>query len=106
MKMNKLLIQFLNPPDVEDFEHKWSEGFVPLAERMPGLKRVSVSRIYGGPAGEVNLHLVHEFFFENAQSLRHAMSSPEGQRAGQALLDFASEYVTICFAEHLEEDRN
>jgi uncharacterized protein (TIGR02118 family) len=104
--MNKLLIQFTNPPDVEDFETKWSERFVPFAERMPGLKRVSVSRIYGGPAGEVNLHLVHEFFFENAQSVHDAMASPEGQLAGQELLAFAAGYVTICFAEHLEEDRD
>jgi uncharacterized protein (TIGR02118 family) len=104
--VNKLLIQFTTPPDVEAFERNWSERFVSSAEKMPGLKRVSVSRVYGGPAGEVNLHLVHEFFFENAQSLRDAMASPEGQLAGQELLAFAAEYVTICFAEHLEEDRD
>jgi uncharacterized protein (TIGR02118 family) len=104
--MNKLLIQFTTPPDVEIFEQNWSERFVPSAEKMPGLKRVSVSRVYGGPAGDVNLHLVHEFFFENAQSLRDAMASPEGQSAGQELLAFAADYVKICFAEHLEEDRD
>jgi uncharacterized protein (TIGR02118 family) len=103
--MNKLVIQFAYPPDVEDFEIKWSERFVPVAEKMPGVKRVSISRIYGGPAGEVDLHLVHEFYFEDAKSLRHAMASPEGQRAGQELLAFAADYVTIFFAEHLEEAR-
>jgi len=103
--VNKLMVQFKNPPDVENFEKKWSESFVPFAEKMPGLKRVSVSRIYGGPAGEVNLHLVHEFFFEDAQSVHDAMASPEGQRAGQELLAFAADYVMICFAQHLEEER-
>lgn len=103
--MNKIMIQFHIPPDIMDFEKSWSERFVPLAEKMPGLKRVSVTRVYGGPAGDVNLHLVHEFFFEDAKAVREAMASSEGQEAGQALLAFAADYVTICFAEHLEEDR-
>ena len=99
------MILFQNPPDVENFEKNWSERFVPFAEKMPGLKRVSVSRVYGGPAGEVDLHLVHEFFFKDAQSVQYAMASPEGQLAGQELLAFAAEYVTICFSQHLEEER-
>jgi uncharacterized protein (TIGR02118 family) len=103
--MNKLLVIFRSPPDVEAFERNWSERFVSKAERMPGLKRVSVTRIYGGPAGEVDYHLIHEFFFKDAQALREAMVSLEGQQAGQELLSFAAEYVSICFGEHLEEDR-
>ena len=103
--MNKLMLMFANPPDVEAFERAWSERFVPSAEKMPGIKRVSVSRISGGPSGEVDIHLVHEFYFEDAQSLREAMASPEGQVAGQELLAFAAEYVTICFAQHMEEVR-
>jgi uncharacterized protein (TIGR02118 family) len=104
--MNELLVIFHSPPDVREFERNWSERFVSKAEKMPGLKRVSVTRIYGGPAGEVNIHLIHEFFFEDAQTLREAMASPEGQEAGRELLSFAADYVTICFGEHLEEDRS
>lgn len=104
--MNELLVIFHSPPDVGEFERNWSDRFVSKAERMPGLKRVSVTRIYGGPAGEVNIHLIHEFFFEDAQALREAMASPEGKEAGQELLSFAADYVTICFGEHLEEDRS
>jgi uncharacterized protein (TIGR02118 family) len=103
--MNELLVIFQSPPDVSEFEQNWSERFVSKAEKMPGLKRVSVTRIYGGPAGEVNIHLIHEFFFKDAQAVREAMTSPEGQEAGQELLSFAADYVTICFGEHLEEDR-
>ncbi|NIM94564.1 MAG: EthD family reductase [Anaerolineales bacterium] len=103
--MHKLVIMFRNPTDVLEMETKWSEAFVPVAEKMPGLKRVSVTRVIGGPMGNVDLHLIHEFYFEDVESLRMAMSSPEGQSAGQALMSFASEYATLYFAEHLEEDR-
>jgi uncharacterized protein (TIGR02118 family) len=103
--MNKLMVIFNIPPNIMEFERNWSERFVSKAEKMPGLKRVSVTRVYGGPSGEVNIHLVHEFYFDDAQSIRNAMVSPEGQDAGQELLSFAADYVTICFGEHLEEDR-
>jgi hypothetical protein len=33
------------------------------------------------------------------------MASSAGQAAGQALMSFAAQKVTLCFAEHLEEDR-
>jgi uncharacterized protein (TIGR02118 family) len=104
--MNKLMVIFHTPPNIMEFEENWSERFVSKAEKMPDLKGVSVTRVYGGPAGEVNIHLIHEFYFEDAQSIRRAMVSPEGQEAGQELLSFAVDYVTICFGEHLEEARS
>jgi hypothetical protein len=49
--------------------------------------------------------MIHEFYFEDEDSLRQAMLSEEGQLTGQALLTFAADIVTIVFAEHLEEAR-
>jgi len=105
-RMYKLLIHFHHPPDVTAFETHWSEQFVPLVEKMPGIRRVAVSRVYGGPGEETDLHLVHEFFFSSKDALRQAMISPEGQAAGEALMTFAAGYVSLNFAEHLEESRS
>ena len=102
--MHKLMLLFRQPTDVVEFETRWSHSFVRAAERMPGLRRVALSRIIGGPFGEVDLHLVHEFYFDDAQAMRDAMASQEGQDAGKALMSFAAEEVTLCFAEHLEDD--
>ncbi len=99
------MLIFRRPADVTGFETRWSEEFVPKAEKMPGLRRVAVSRVYGGAAGEVDVLLVHEFCFDDAQALRQAMTSPEGQAAGRALMGFAANQVTLCFAEHMEESR-
>ncbi len=103
--MHKLIVLFRAPKDPPEFERRWSEAFLPPAEQMPGLRRIVVSRIHGGPGGPVDLHLLHEFFFDDEPALRAAMASPAGQQAGQALMAFAADQVTLCFAEHLEEER-
>lgn len=103
--MHKLMILFRRSADFLDVETRWSNEFVKRAEAMPGLRRVSVSRVVGGPAGEVDLHMVHEFYYDDLHSLQQALSSPEGQVAGKALMSFAAENVTLCFAEHMEEAR-
>lgn len=102
--MHKLMILFRQPEDVVEFDTRWSQEFVRIAEKMPGLRRVAVSRISGGPSGEVDLHLIHEFYFDHAQAAREAMVSPEGQAAGRALMSFAADVATLCFADHLEDD--
>ncbi|MES0338477.1 MAG: EthD family reductase [Anaerolineales bacterium] len=103
--MHKLMILFGRSGDYLDMETRWSNEFVKQAETMPGLRRVSVSRVAGGPSGEVDLHMVHEFYFDDLQALQRALASPEGQIAGKALMSFAAEHVTLCFAEHMEEAR-
>ncbi len=103
--MHKLMILFRRSADTLDVETRWSNEFVMRAEAMPGLRRVSVSRVVGGPAGDVDLHMVHEFYFDDLSALQQALSSPEGQVAGKALMSFAAENVTLCFAEHMEEAR-
>jgi uncharacterized protein (TIGR02118 family) len=99
------MIYFRRPTDPTTLERRWSEEFVPLAEKMPGIRRVTVSRVVGAPGEGCDLHLVHEFFFRDKEALTRAMLSPEGQAAGRALMSFAGEHATLCFAEHLEEDR-
>ncbi|OGO10912.1 MAG: hypothetical protein A2Z66_14650 [Chloroflexi bacterium RBG_13_66_10] len=103
--MHKLMLLFRHPASIEGFETAWSHSFVPAAEQMPGIRRVTVSRPLESLSGPSDLYLVHEFFFDNLPLAREAMTSPAGQAAGRALMSFAAENVSLCFAEHLEEDR-
>jgi uncharacterized protein (TIGR02118 family) len=103
--MHKLMLLFRPPPDIDAFESAWSHSFVPAAERMPGIRRVAVSRPLEAVGGSLDLYLVHEFFFDDLPAAREAMASSNGQAAGRALMGFASGAVSLCFAEHLEEDR-
>jgi uncharacterized protein (TIGR02118 family) len=102
--MHKLMLIFRRQGDTIKLEERWSHEFVPLADQMPGLRRIAVSRIKERPDGLIDLHMVHELFFDDLEGLRSAMASPEGQAAGRALMSFASERVSLYFAEHLEDD--
>ncbi len=102
--MHKLMVLICRPEDPAGFEERWSREFVPQAERMPGLRRVSLTRVTRVLSGRSDLHLVHEFYFDDLESVRSAMASPDGQKAGQALMEFAAAEATLCFAEHLEMD--
>ena len=99
----KLIIQFRQPPDPAEFERRWSEEFVSLAERLPGLQRVVVSHTHGGPAGPVDIYLIHELHFVSQAELTAALSSPEGVAAGQCLVHLAGRLATLLFAEHMED---
>ncbi len=103
--MHKLMVLFHHPSSIEGFETAWSGAFVPAAEQMPGIRRIAVSRPLESLAGASDFYLLHEFFFDSLASARQAMASAAGQTAGRALMRFAADKVTLCFAEHLEEDR-
>ena len=72
MTVHKLVILF-NQPLPADFEQRWSEQFVPLAEKLPGLRRVVVSHTQGGPAGPVDVYLLQELHFDSLEALKAAM---------------------------------
>lgn len=101
--MYKLIILFQHPADLADFQRRWSEDFVPLVEKLPGIRRVVVSHIDGGPVGEAPYHLLHEVHFDNKAALTAALASPAGVRAGQCLMGFAAPTATLMFAEHMED---
>jgi uncharacterized protein (TIGR02118 family) len=99
----KLVILFAQPPDPAAFDRRWSEEFVPLAEALPGLRRVVVSHTRGGPAGAVAVHLIHELHFDDMAALTAAMASPPGVAAGQCLVRLAGGSAQLLFAEHMED---
>lgn len=99
----KLVILFRQPAHLAEFEQRWSEEFVPLAERLPGLQRVVVSHTRGGPAGPVEYCLIHELHFSGYEALAEALTSPAGVAAGQKLVQLAGSSATLLFAEHMED---
>lgn len=105
MNSYKLIILFKSPLS-PDFEQRWSEDFVPLAEKLPGLRRVVVSHTHGGPAGAVEVYLLHELHFDSLEAVKAAMLAPAGLTAGQALVKLAGKQATLMFAEHMEDTPN
>jgi len=85
------------------FQSGWQK-FLGLAEKMPGLRRETVSRVervlFGKSEG--GYVLLHELLFDSKEALEAAMQSPEGQAAGTFLQSFTGGRVMLLLAEHME----
>src|SRR5574341_597815 len=101
--MYKLTILFRTPPDIANFEHDWAHTFIPFAEAMPGILRVEVSNVDGGPDGPSEFYKIHELYFESREAMDKAMNSEKGTRAGYARNTFARGLFTITFSDVLED---
>lgn len=105
--MYKLTLIFHAQPDNPDLLTRWSQEFVPLADRLPGLKLVIVSHVDGGPSGPTDIRLIHDLIFESREAMTEAMQSPAGVAAGQCLVHItrnAPNSVTLLFAEHMADE--
>jgi uncharacterized protein (TIGR02118 family) len=91
--MVKLIALYAEPDDVANFDRHYIENHAPLVRKMPGLRKLEVSRIAGSPMGEPRYHLIAEMYFDDMDALNAAMKSPEGKAAGKDLMGFAGKVV-------------
>ena len=79
--MHRVTIQYAVPTDTESFDERYFGHHLPLVAPIPGLRGFSWSkpRPLGG---ERSVYLVAQLDFDDAESMRTALSSPEMQAAG------------------------
>jgi uncharacterized protein (TIGR02118 family) len=81
--MAKLLVMYKTPKDIAEFDRRYFESHVPLAKKIPGLRKYEVSQ---GPVmtpfGPSGVHLVATLHFDDMAALKAAMGSAEGMAAG------------------------
>jgi len=103
--MYKITIFFYPPPlsQTAAFQANWQK-FMGLAEKMPGLRRETVSDVVDfvhGSQGHRYTKL-HELFFDSRAALNAALASEAGQTAGAFLHEFTRKRFTLVIAEHKE----
>jgi uncharacterized protein (TIGR02118 family) len=77
--MVRFLVLYQPPTDVEAFEQHYFEVHVPLAKRLPGLRRYAVGRNPSPLRGPDPCYLVAELDWDDMHSLRKDFASPLGQ---------------------------
>ena len=97
--MYKLIAIYKIPSDKNAFERHYEEVHTPLGLKVPQMKELRISRVFGTPSGASDLHLIAEMCFENKDSFKTAMKSKEAMDSGKDLLNFAKDIVSIHFAE-------
>ena len=102
--MVKLVALYQHPDDLEAFDRHYREVHLPLARRMPGLRRVEVARVTGSPGGSSPYYLMAEMYFDDDASLQAALQSAEGRAAGKDLMGFAGQIVSLHIAEVVQPD--
>lgn len=97
--MVKLIAIYSKPSDVAAFETHYREVHTPLARKLPGLRKLEISRAAGAVGGEPRYHMISEMYFDDMPALKAALKSPEGQAAGKDVMGFAGNILHMMFAE-------
>jgi len=88
--MARVVVMYKTPKNAEAFDRHYASTHIPLAKKIPGLKKYDISQgMVGSPAGPTGIHLVATLHFDSMSALQAALSSPEGQAAAADLANFA-----------------
>jgi uncharacterized protein (TIGR02118 family) len=89
--MAELVVMYKTPKDTAAFEKYYFEKHVPLAKKIPGLRKYSVSQgPVATPAGPSGFHLIAILTFDSLAAIQAAFASGEGRASAADLPNFAS----------------
>jgi len=94
----KLTVVYGTPEDAEAFDRHYHDVHVPIVQRYPGLERVEIARVVGGPGGTPSpYHLIAEMYFADHDALNAALSSDAGKESGRDLrnLPASGTFMTV-----------
>jgi uncharacterized protein (TIGR02118 family) len=89
--MARLLVMYGTPKDSAAFDKHYFDTHVPIAKKIPGLRKYEVSRgPVATPAGPSKFHLIATLHFDDVAAIGRAFASPEGQAAAADVQTFAT----------------
>ena len=94
--MAQLVVMYKTPADAAAFDKHYFEKHVPIAKRIPGIRKYTVSQgPVATPAGPSDCHLVAILDFDDMAAIGAAFGSPEGQAAVADVQVFATAGVDM-----------
>lgn len=98
--MVKLIVAYGKPQDPAAFDQHYSETHVPLAEKIPNVRRFEAGRVLGAADGSpAPYHFIAELWFDTPEDLQASMESPEGQAAAADVPTFATGGATLMIVD-------
>ena len=96
--MAEVMVHYKTPKDAAAFDKYYAETHIPLAKKMPGLRKFQVSRgPVATPAGPSGIHMVTILTFDSMAAIQSAFGSPEGKATAADVAKFASGGADIMF---------
>ena len=90
--MARVLAIYKTPKDAGAFDKYYFETHVPIAKKLPGLRKFEVSQgCVVAPAGDPGIHRIAILHFDDMAAIQAAFSSPEGHSTAADVAVFAPE---------------
>jgi uncharacterized protein (TIGR02118 family) len=90
-KMARLVVMYKTPKDPAAFDKYYAATHIPLAKKIPGLRKYEISRgPVATPSGPSGFHLIATLHFDDLTALQKGLGSPEGQAAAGDVPNFAT----------------
>jgi uncharacterized protein (TIGR02118 family) len=101
--MARLVVMYRPPKDAVAFDKYYFATHVPIAKKIPGLRKYEVSQgPVATPAGPSGFHLIATLHFDDLAAVQRAFASPEGQAAAADVQTFATGGVDMLFFDSRE----
>src|SRR5471032_380370 len=101
--MAELVVMYKMPKDKAAFDKHYFEKHVPIAKKIPGLRKYTVSQgPVATPAGPSPFHLIATLTFDNLGAIQAAFRSAEGKATAADVPTFASGGVDMIMYETKE----
>ena len=95
----KMTVVYGTPEDAAAFDKHCNDIHVPLCHKLPGLQRIEMAKVTGGPMGSPSpYHLITELYFADEAALNAAMSSEAGAETGKDFMAIATpgSFMTVA----------
>src|SRR5580704_4193504 len=101
--MAELVVMYKTPKDTAAFDKHYFEKHVPIAKKIPGLRKYTVSQgPVATPAGPAPFYLIATLTFDNLAAIQAGFGSPEGKAAAADVPTFASGGVDMIMYDTRE----
>ena len=101
--MADVVVTYKMPKDPAAFDKYYAETHIPLAKKMPGLRKYTVSKgPVATPSGPSAIHLIATLSFDNMAAIQAAFGSAEGRAAAADVGNFATGGADIMFFDTKE----
>ena len=101
--MARLVVMYKKPKNVDAFDKYYFEKHLPIAKKIPGLKKYEVSQgPVLTPAGPSGLHLIATLHFDDLAAIQRAFSSAEGRAAAADVQKFTTGGVDMFLFDSRE----
>jgi uncharacterized protein (TIGR02118 family) len=101
--MARLVVLYKTPKDAAAFDKHYFGTHIPLAKKIPGLRKYEVSQgPVATPAGASEFYLVATLYFDDMTAIQKAFASAEGQAAAADVRTFTSDPPLMLLFDNRE----